>query len=322
MRVLRVPSEPKTRRRYIFASLRASLPLHSARDSGELRPVTAMNPPQTSPEEFFRRLLGESAARLAAPENSGITIPDDELHREIIVPLLPAMLGDKSIRQHWSEQAATGFPARLARHFDGGDPAPRWLPRDFEIHVTASYSAGSDARALADTLLSEDSMRDMTAALMNQLLDAVWPSLAPVAGPAEPTPAVEIPPVEIPTAEVPAAEIPEPEIPAPAAVEMPEPIVSPEPELVATSVVEIVAEILQPAPELQPEAEMQPEQQPSRALVRALCRELPASALQRGLIANESCTASAAILARRIFARCVPRTAHATRKRSALRGVA
>ena len=269
--------------------------------------VTAMSSKHPT-EEIFHRLLDESAARLAAPETAGIAIPDDDLHREIIVPLLPAMLGDTAIRQHWVEQAATGFPTRLAKHLDGTEPAPRWLPGDFEIHVTASYSAGADARALADTLLSEDSMRDMTAALMNQLLDVLWPALAPVAGPAEPTPAVEIPPVEIPTAEVPAAEIPEPEIPAPAAEELPEPIVSPEPELVAASVVEIVAEILQPAPKLQPEAEMQPEQQPSRALVRALCRRLPASAVQRGLSANAAHVANAPILARRILARAACRT--------------
>ncbi len=144
--------------------------------------------------ELFHRLLDESAARLAAPESAGIVIPDDELHREIIVPLLPAMLGDKSVRQHWTEQAATGFPARLARHFENGEPAPRWLPGDFEIHVTASYSAGADARALADTLLSEDSLRDMAAALMNELLDVLWPSLAPAPAEAEP---VVAPPVQI-----------------------------------------------------------------------------------------------------------------------------
>ena len=280
-----------------------------------------MSPPLSQSEEIFHRLLDESAALLAAPECAGIAIPDDDLHREIIVPLLPAMLGDKSIRQHWSEQAATGFPARLARHFENGDPAPRWLPGDFEIHVTASYSAGADARALADTLLSEDSMRDMTAALMNQLLDVLWPALAPVAGPAEPTPAVEIPPVEIPTAEVPAVEIPEPEIPAPAAEELPEPIVSPEPELVAASVVEIVAEILQPAPELQPEAEMQPEQQPSRALVRALCRRLPASAVQRGLSANAAHVANAPILARRILGRTAGHTVRHKQRDRNTRGV-
>ena len=177
-------------------------------------------------EEFFHGLLDQSAALLAAPESAGITIPDDELHREIIVPLLPAMLGDRAIRQHWNEQAATGFVARLARHFGGGEPAPRWLPGDFEIHVTASYSAGADARALADTLLSEESLRDLAAVLMNQILDVAWPSLAsvPSATPAEPRAAIEIAAGEIATpAEAPAAE----EILQPIAESVPAPSTEP-----------------------------------------------------------------------------------------------
>ena len=219
-----------------------------------------MNPPHPSPEEIFHRLLDESSALLAVPESRGIAIPDDELHREIIVPLLPAMLADAAIRGHWSEQAATGFVARIVRHFENGEAAPRWTPGDFEIHVTASYSAGADARALADTLLSEDSLRDMAAALMNQLLDALWPSLAPVPGAMQPA-----------------------EITVAATTEIPEPIIPPEPE-----------------PELA-------WQQPSRALVRALCRKLAASAVQRGLAANSvSRGASAAVVARRIFQRTKP----------------
>ena len=168
-----------------------------------------MNSPFHSSEELFHRLLDESSALLTAPERAGIVIPDDDLHREIIVPLLPAMLGDKAIRGHWNEQHATGFVARVGRHFENGDPAPRWTPADFEIHVTASYSAGADARALADTLLSEDSLRDMTSALMNQLLDALWPTIAPApAAVAVPEPAIEIPPMEIPAAEIPSPDIP------------------------------------------------------------------------------------------------------------------
>ena len=264
-------------------------------------------------EEIFHRLLDESAERLAAPEGAGIAIPDDDLHREIIVPLLPAMLGDKSIRQHWIEQAATGFPARLARHFENSDPAPRWLPGDFEIHVTASYSAGADARALADTLLSEDSMRDMTAALMNQLLDVLWPSLAPApdAAPAEPEPAVEILPVKIL-----AAETSEPEIPAPTAAEIPEPIIPSELGSVAAPVIELADEILQPVREPQAEALfVQPP--PSRAVVQALCRKLAISAVHRGLSASGTHTASAAIVARRILGRSAVRAVwHKQRDRS------
>ena len=250
----------------------------------------------SSHAELFHRLLDESAAWLAAPESAGIAIPDDDLHREIIVPLLPAMLGDKAIRAHWIEQTATGFPARLVRHCENNEPVPRWLPGDFEIHVTASYSAGADARALADTLLSEDSLRDMAAALMNQILDVLWPSFAPapVAAPAEPEP----------TAEVPTAEIPEPEISAPVVAEIPEPIVSSEPEPVVAPVIKIADVIQQPASGPHSEPETRPVQPPpSRGFVRALCRKLPASAVQRGLIANRVDTASAAILARRICVR-------------------
>ena len=187
------------------------------RKPGEFPDATAMNLPLPSSETIFRRLLDESAALLASPHESGIAIPDDELHREIIVPLLPAMLGDEAIRQHWIEQAATGFLARLSRHLDGGETAPRWLPGDFEIHVTASYSAGADARALADTLLSEDSLRDMTASLMNQLLDVLWPSLAPAPRP-------------IPAERQAEPAIAASEITAPPVLETAEPVIPPEPE--------------------------------------------------------------------------------------------
>ena len=250
-----------------------------------------------SHEEPFHRLLDESSAMLAAPESAGLAIPDDELHREIIVPLLPAMLADAAIRQHWSEQVATGFLARIARHFDGGDPAPRWLPGDFEIHVTASYSAGPDARALADTLLSEESLRDMTAALMNQLLDVLWPSLAPAPIPVSSEPRA-------------AAETPAIEITAPAVMEISEPIIpaNMDKEPVPVLPVEIPEEIVSPAIVPQPGepergVEMHPSPRPSHALISALCRKLPAAAVRRCLIANCARAASAAVLARRIFAR-------------------
>src|SRR5687768_2322670 len=84
------------------------------------------------------------------------------------------MLCDKAIRDHWHEQRATGFLARLNHHLTADAPRPHWIADDFEIHVTASYSAGPDARALADTLLSEELLREMAAALMNQVLDRVW----------------------------------------------------------------------------------------------------------------------------------------------------
>jgi hypothetical protein len=228
-----------------------------------------MNPPSATPEALFHRLLDASAALLAAPDDAGIAIPEDELHREILVPLLPSMLADAAIRAHWGEQAATGFAARIARHFEGGEPAPSWLPGDFEIHVTASYSASPDARALADTLLSEDSLRDMTAALMNQLLDVLWPSVASAAVAPEPAPtaapSIEVQPMELPS-----------------------PV---EPERAAG----IHAGILQPA-----------RHPHSRALIRSLCGNLPAREVRRGLVANSARgESSAAVVARRILARAV-----------------
>ena len=175
-----------------------------------------MNPSSAPPEEIFRRLLDESSALLGAPQDAGIAIPDDDLHRDILIPLFPAMLGDGAIRKHWHDQAATGFPARLTRHLRGAEAAPRWQAGDFEIRVTASYSAGPDAKALADTLLSEESLRDLSAALMNQILDTVWLKLS-------------LPPAEVVAAVAEAAAVPVVEA-APEAAPIPAPGVA-EPEI-------------------------------------------------------------------------------------------
>ncbi len=261
-----------------------------------------MNSPHPSSEEIFHRLLDESSALLASAESGGIVIPDDELHREIIIPLLPAMLADAAIRGHWSEQHATGFVARIGRHFANGDPAPRWHPGDFEIHVTASYSAGADARALADTLLSEESLREMTAALMNQLLDVLWPSLAPVpvAPPAEAKAGSQIAAAEISAtheAILPAETKPEPEQ---------EPAITPlteaEPEILPSAILPSAIEA-ERAGQIQPAELPAAHQVPSRVRIRALCGRLAASAVQRGMIGNRAHGASAAIIARRIVLR-------------------
>lgn len=117
----------------------------------------------------FVRLLDASASALL-PESVGkLGLPDDELHRDILIPLLPAMVADLAIRKHWQERT-TGFVVRLK----AGDSMLRWEAADFEIHVAASYLAAPDARALADTLLSEESLREMAAAIMNRVLETVW----------------------------------------------------------------------------------------------------------------------------------------------------
>ena len=115
---------------------------------------SSQNADITSPVSDFPSLLEEAIARLSAPDDAGLVFPDDEIHRDILIPLLPAMLGDAAIREHWS---AAGIAAR------------EWVADDFEIPVTASYHASPDARALADTLLAEPSFRELCAALLNQL---------------------------------------------------------------------------------------------------------------------------------------------------------
>jgi hypothetical protein len=133
--------------------------------------------PEGTPAEVFTRVLDATIGLLDPEQARAHGVPDDDLHRDILLPLLPAMLGDKVIRQYWREQITTGFITRLGAHLAGDADPPQWLPADFEIHVAASYSAGPDAKALADTLLSEESMRDLTAALMNQLSEPAWAQL-------------------------------------------------------------------------------------------------------------------------------------------------
>lgn len=117
----------------------------------------------------FARLLDASVATLLPGSVEKLGLPDDELHRDILIPLLPAMIADPAIRKHWQKRT-TGFVVRLKAE----DSKPRWESSDFEIHVTASYLAMPDARALADALLSEESLREMAAAIMNRVLETVW----------------------------------------------------------------------------------------------------------------------------------------------------
>ena len=166
--------------------------------------------PAGTPAEIFARVLENSATWLAPEYASVLSVPDDELHREILLPLLPAMLADKAIRQGWRDGLA-GFFSRVRAHVEAGAPAPRWVANDFEIPVASSYLAGPDAKALADTLLSEPSLRDLTAELMNRVLDTVWPRL-PVAAPVVPEPVVVKVPVPVAVEPSPTAKVPEPEI--------------------------------------------------------------------------------------------------------------
>lgn len=143
-----------------------------------------------TPAEFFHRLLDDTAATIAHP--GAHAMPSDELHTEILLPLLPAMVADRVIRDAWENHTRHGFFYRLKTSRESSGAMPLWDADDFEIHVTASYLASPDAKALADTLLSEPSLRDLTAALMNQLLDIVWPLLPPpgIAVPVTPVAAI------------------------------------------------------------------------------------------------------------------------------------
>lgn len=127
---------------------------------------------ERSPAQVFAQILDSTVTCLAA---GTMEVPPDELHQEILLPLLPAMLADGVIRQHWQSQAAVGFFPSLRSHLEAGGPQPEWTPGDFEVHVAASYAAGPDAKALADTLLSEEGLRDLAAGLMNQALKSAWP---------------------------------------------------------------------------------------------------------------------------------------------------
>ncbi len=145
--------------------------------------------PAVSHLELMLRLLDASAASLAPERLAMRDFPDDEMHREIILPLLPAMLTDKAIQGYWNERAATGFIARLKTSLAADGARPQWIAADLEIHVAASYMAGPDARALADTLLSEESLREMTAAVLNTILEKVWPELT---GPSAEPPSIPV----------------------------------------------------------------------------------------------------------------------------------
>jgi hypothetical protein len=133
--------------------------------------------PAGTSAEVLVRLLDASGALLVSDRSEELALPDDELHNEILRPLLPAMLADAALREFWLGQETRGFLGRLAAHLRGEGARPKWEAGDFEIHVTASYRAGADARALADTLLSEESLRGLTADLMNRVLEMVWKEL-------------------------------------------------------------------------------------------------------------------------------------------------
>ena len=121
----------------------------------------------------FFTWLDEIAAKLETLTPGSPELPDDELHRDIFQPLLPCMLRDRVIRAHWTSQKTTGLFAQVSENC-GALQAPAWSTQDLEIHVAASYAAGADAKALADTLLSEAPLRELAVDLMNRIGASVW----------------------------------------------------------------------------------------------------------------------------------------------------
>jgi hypothetical protein len=119
----------------------------------------------------FESLLDAAAGILNSERRGTMGFPDDELHNEILLPLLPALLTDKVIRGHWMKKVTGGIYAKLKE--PGSADEPLWEGSDFEIHVATSYLAGADARALADTLLSEEALREMAATILNSLTNTL-----------------------------------------------------------------------------------------------------------------------------------------------------
>lgn len=139
-----------------------------------------------TPQGAMVRVLNELAFVLG-PENrekSELQLPDDELHREVILPFLPAMLGDAAIRGHLFKRGDAGIVARLAKHVMGNreerfDTAPslKWDPDDLIFPVAVTRLAGSEAKQLAEWFLNDAQARATTAEVLNASLTAAWPAL-------------------------------------------------------------------------------------------------------------------------------------------------
>jgi hypothetical protein len=134
----------------------------------------------------MQRVMNELAFVLGTgnQELARLSIPDDEEHRDVILPLLPAMLLDASIRAHLCREAPQGIVSRLARHVMGTREERfetpgllKWTSEDLVIPPGASTRAGADARALATQLLSDDRLRSLTAGILNVALEEAWPAL-------------------------------------------------------------------------------------------------------------------------------------------------
>lgn len=132
------------------------------------------------------RVLNELAFVLGPQnrEKSELRFPDDEIHREYILPFLPAMLGDAAIRGYLFTSGDAGIVARLAKHVMGNRkehletaPSLKWSPDDLIFPVAVTRNGGAEARQLAEWLLNDAQARTTTADVLNASLTAAWPSL-------------------------------------------------------------------------------------------------------------------------------------------------
>ena len=132
------------------------------------------------------RVLDELAFVLA-PENrekSTLQIPDDEIHKDVILPLLPALLGDAAIRSHFRQVGEEGIVTRLAKHVMGRreerlETAPnlKWTANDLKIPIPVSLQAGNSAKELATWMLNDEHTRVCAANILNSALTDAWPAL-------------------------------------------------------------------------------------------------------------------------------------------------
>ena len=139
-----------------------------------------------TPQGAMVKVLNELAFVLGSAnrEQSQIPFPDDEMHRDVILPLLPAMLGDAAIRNHLNQRGDASIIARLAKHVMGSreerlDTAPnlKWSGDDLNFPVAVTQKAGADAKQLADWLRNDGHARNCTAEVLNSALAEAWPAL-------------------------------------------------------------------------------------------------------------------------------------------------
>jgi len=139
-----------------------------------------------TPQGAMVRVLNELAFVLgpANREQSQLSLPDDEIHKDVILPLLPSLLGDASIRNYLNKRGDDSIVARIAKHVIGSreerlDSAPnlKWVADDLLLPVAVTKHAGAEARQLAEWLLNDGHARACTAEVLNCALSEAWPAL-------------------------------------------------------------------------------------------------------------------------------------------------